>query len=596
MSKSEIVSSSKPKKNSEANKRKAVPSSVAENSPKNKEESQNIDEDNLCLICANKKYYRAITPCHHETCHKCAFRQRALYHKNLCLVCRSDNEKVIFSAEGQKVYEDFSSKDFAEDSDTYGILFTDEKVYNDTLDLLKYKCMQCHEVFANFKSLSEHAKKDHNKYYCLICSKFKKAFVSELPMYSYKQLQKHLSEGDKTGFAGHPECKHCRGKRFYSEDELNIHIRDKHERCHICDQDSPKTADYYQNYESLYNHFKTSHYVCSVPSCVEKKFVVFRDDLDLTAHMIKEHGGITGGGKFVIGSSNNNIQSQLSTFPQKIKRASYGDEDSDSLSTKRLRLEERARHYLNYDIEGVSKFTEVNSSFRSKNLSGEGLLKCYQDIFKNLSTSDLSLLIYDFAELFPKSSEQYNELNDLLNKLTANNEDQFPLLGGKSYTSATNLHSWGSNSLSRSLSTDKFPVLSRPQRSVSPSISNKAPIKSNTIRGKASTQGSSPYLSSMRLHNYLEGASGSNSSSQSSKDATREKSLDLQDSKFPRLEKELKKKKIPTVKQYNIPNPQLWGKQEEVQTDELNRSNDTSDKRKMKVKRKQKSVLFTNSI
>ena len=27
---------------------------------------------------------------------------------------------------------------------------------------------------------------------------------------------------------------------------------------------------------------------------VLKRFVVFRDDLDLTAHMLKEHGGITG--------------------------------------------------------------------------------------------------------------------------------------------------------------------------------------------------------------------------------------------------------------------------------------------------------------
>ena len=47
--------------------------------------------------------------------------------------------------------------------------------------------------------------------------------------------------------------------------------------------------------------------------------MVFRDDLDLTAHMLKEHGGITGSNnRVIIGSNSHHHFSQLSTFNEGI--------------------------------------------------------------------------------------------------------------------------------------------------------------------------------------------------------------------------------------------------------------------------------------
>lgn len=37
------------------------------------------DDEDECVICADKITYAAVTPCNHTTCHKCTFRQRALY-------------------------------------------------------------------------------------------------------------------------------------------------------------------------------------------------------------------------------------------------------------------------------------------------------------------------------------------------------------------------------------------------------------------------------------------------------------------------------------------------------------------------------------
>ena len=86
--------------------------------------------------------------------------------------------------------------------------------------------------------------------------------------------------------------------------------------------------------------------------------MVFRDDLDLTAHMLKEHGGITGSNnRVIIGSNSHHHFSQLSTFNEGNSRRSNNDrwmgEDDDILQQspeiKRKRFEERAKHYLNYN-------------------------------------------------------------------------------------------------------------------------------------------------------------------------------------------------------------------------------------------------------
>lgn len=156
-------------------------------------------------------------------------------------------------------------------------------------------------------------------------------------------------------------CAFCSGKRFYSDDELYIHMRNQHEKCHICDKMNPASPQYFKDYNQLFDHFKHSHYVCTVQTCLDNKFVVFKDELELQAHILQEHGNILKGKpKF--------FQSELSTFisaPSRVIRE-RDDYDLPSISSlpgsssgsrtdvrsasspeeSRLRLAERAKYYL----------------------------------------------------------------------------------------------------------------------------------------------------------------------------------------------------------------------------------------------------------
>lgn len=109
-------------------------------------------------------------------------------------------------------------------------------------------------------------------------------------------MRKHEKYGDdrpgaidQSGFKGHPECGFCR-QRFYGDDELYTHCREKHERCHICDRRSNnRQQQYYVDYQALEGHFQKDHFLCLDQECLDKKFVVFETQMDLKAHQLEEH-------------------------------------------------------------------------------------------------------------------------------------------------------------------------------------------------------------------------------------------------------------------------------------------------------------------
>ncbi|ORY12126.1 hypothetical protein BCR34DRAFT_483192 [Clohesyomyces aquaticus] len=262
------------------------------------ETAEEAEDGEVCFICASPVQHIAVAPCNHRTCHICSLRLRALYKTKTCAHCRTESEHVIFTDDATKDYQDFAIDTFYKSDDNLGIRFENAEIYEDTVLLLRYNCPdeECDVACLGWPDLHRHVKTAHGKVMCDLCTRNKKVFTHEHELFTFAELKKHQKFGDdnpgaidQSGFKGHPDCGFCR-LRFYGDDELYTHCRDKHERCHICDRRSEgRKQQYYVNYDSLEEHFKKDHFLCPDQECLDKKFVVFDSEMDLKAHQLESH-------------------------------------------------------------------------------------------------------------------------------------------------------------------------------------------------------------------------------------------------------------------------------------------------------------------
>ena len=188
--------------------------------------------------------------------------------------------------------------DFEQTDNILGIKYEKKEIYDDTVLLLRYNCPEpdCDIACWGWPDLHRHVKSVHHKVMCDLCTRNKKVFTHEHELFTVQELRKHEKFGDdnpgavdQSGFKGHPECGFCR-QRFYGDDELYTHCRDKHERCHICDRRNiGRQHQYYVDYNSLEEHFRKDHFLCIDRECLDKKFVVFESVMDLKAHQLEVH-------------------------------------------------------------------------------------------------------------------------------------------------------------------------------------------------------------------------------------------------------------------------------------------------------------------
>lgn len=281
------------------------------------EDNGDEEEAEVCFICASPVVHNSVALCNHRTCHICALRLRALYKTRACAHCRvsiqlvrtviegriantiqTEASHVIFTDDASKRYEDYSDAEFKKTDDVLGIKYVQEEIHNDTVLLLRYNCpdVSCDIACWGWPDLHRHVKSVHHKILCDLCTRNKKVFTHEHELFTVAELRKHEKFGDdnpgavdQSGFKGHPECGFCR-QRFYGDDELYTHCREKHERCHICDRRNPgRQQQYFADYNSLELHFRNDHFLCSDRECLEKKFVVFESQIDLKAHQLDVH-------------------------------------------------------------------------------------------------------------------------------------------------------------------------------------------------------------------------------------------------------------------------------------------------------------------
>ncbi|KAF2441318.1 hypothetical protein P171DRAFT_366862, partial [Karstenula rhodostoma CBS 690.94] len=257
-----------------------------------------VDEGEVCFICASPVQHTAVAPCNHRSCHICSLRLRALYKTKACAHCRTESDHVIFTDDSNGNFQAFAPADFFKSDDNLGIHFENLETYDDTRLLLQYNCpdSDCDVACLGWPDLHRHVKTAHGKVMCDLCTRNKKVFTHEHELFTFAELRKHQKFGDdnpgaidQSGFKGHPECGFCR-QRFYGDDELYTHCREKHERCHLCDRrNEGRKPQYYLDYDDLENHFRKDHFVCPDRECLEKKFVVFDSEMDLKAHQLESH-------------------------------------------------------------------------------------------------------------------------------------------------------------------------------------------------------------------------------------------------------------------------------------------------------------------
>lgn len=257
------------------------------------------DDDDVCFICANPIQHHSVAPCNHTTCHICSLRLRALYKNKDCAHCRTPAPFVIFTDDPTKRFEAYTDADISSADENIGIRYTNEDIVGDTVLLLRYNCpdLSCDFAGLGWPDLHRHVRSVHHNKMCDLCTRNKKVFTHEHELFTDKALHKHMAHGDdrpgdvaQTGFKGHPLCGFC-GERFYDDDKLYEHCRNKHERCFICDRRDSRSPHYYRDYDALEKHFHKDHFLCLDRECLEKKFVVFDSEIDLKAHQLSEHAG-----------------------------------------------------------------------------------------------------------------------------------------------------------------------------------------------------------------------------------------------------------------------------------------------------------------
>ncbi|XP_044734266.1 E3 ubiquitin-protein ligase ZNF598 isoform X2 [Chrysoperla carnea] len=254
---------------------------------------QNFSEnENTCVVCFKNVDIYSIGDCDHPVCFECSTRMRVLCLQNECPICRRDMPKVIFTTDVE-TFVRLKPKALSINllDKKFGIYFMTSDIERAYLQLLIHRCSKCdNEIFQTFQQLKDHMRRQHEVFYCDLCSENLKIFSFERRFYNRSQLALHRRKGDPDdkSHKGHPLCEFC-DTRYMDSDELYRHLRRDHLYCHFCDADGKH--HYYSSYEFLRQHFQNEHFLCEEGDCKTEQFTsVFRTDIDLKAHKASAHG------------------------------------------------------------------------------------------------------------------------------------------------------------------------------------------------------------------------------------------------------------------------------------------------------------------
>ena len=221
------------------------------------EKQQNDSEkESTCIICGDKLSFYSIGKCNHkEICYYCTIKNRSFYEDIKCPLCNTNLSLVFISPISEKIsFEDLSKKDllsyykWEEDSKDCGIYFTDITSYEEAIQLNAYKCPieYCvkKEPFETYEDLTNHLSINHQKFFCKVCIKDGKKFISEQKVYDKNEIKEHNQYGDiEEDIPPHHFCPFCI-ELFYDDEILYKHMSSSHFLCDICKATDKKILFY----------------------------------------------------------------------------------------------------------------------------------------------------------------------------------------------------------------------------------------------------------------------------------------------------------------------------------------------------------------
>lgn len=243
------------------------------------DDAASVDDLATCWICAEPIKYYALSECNHRTCHVCCLRLRALYKKRECTFCKAPQPLVVQTLSPDALYESFSEENAPFRDAKLGIAFESQEMMEDTLLLLRFNCPDpdCPFFGTGWSDLKHHVRAAHklsmwsvpslppslppsarshiltlqtSDAYSHICIGAKKIFAHEHTLYTNAELAIHIpsmrrrdklpqgASGDVEGGV-HPLCEFC-NECFFSDEELYPHMRDRHEKCFVCERQGNK--------------------------------------------------------------------------------------------------------------------------------------------------------------------------------------------------------------------------------------------------------------------------------------------------------------------------------------------------------------------
>ena len=243
------------------------------------------------------------------------------------------------------------------------------------------------EAFENLETLKNHLNDEHNKFFCDICLKDGKKFISEQKIFSSEELEIHLEYGDyEEQISPHPTCPYC--KNIYYNDELLFkHMSGLYFVCEICKK-KEKQILFYSNLPNLIQHNKNKHYSCPYKECVDNLYVSFGSEQEFIGHLISKH-------------HMNDIGGTLNSmvFENQPEEKIYPEKYDISLSKDEFNF----TNYINKLKNGYNKYKEENEN------------KKFIDDYNNKFN-------YDDIEVEVKYVDNYNKFNNNSNPYFSKNK------------------------------------------------------------------------------------------------------------------------------------------------------------------------------